>query len=173
MNKMRDLLSKTLVVGIIVLFIGVGIQPAFAVTPDISDSEDDCNLCAKKVSKQHIDRIINLIDRIEKYDNQLSIISKYYPGLLEKYQELSEIYKIIKNKTKVLELRRPKIIRYILCETTALITIIILCITLYIAFYLDYIGGSGDAFFEYLGWPFFNACMTITFFVCEPFLSEE
>jgi len=30
MNKLRDLLSKTLVVGVIVLFIGVGVQPAFA-----------------------------------------------------------------------------------------------------------------------------------------------
>ena len=31
MNKMRDLLSKTLVVGVIGLFIGVGIQPALAI----------------------------------------------------------------------------------------------------------------------------------------------
>jgi len=34
MNKMRDLLSKTLVVGVIFLFVGVSIQPAIAVTKD-------------------------------------------------------------------------------------------------------------------------------------------
>ena len=33
LDKQRDLLSKTLVVGVIVLFIGVGIQPVFADNP--------------------------------------------------------------------------------------------------------------------------------------------
>ena len=57
---------KSLVVGVIVLFIGVGVQPAFAVTPDTSDSEDDCNLCAKKVSKSHLILIESLLNRVEK-----------------------------------------------------------------------------------------------------------
>ena len=38
MNKTRDLLSKTLVVGVIVLFIGIGVQPVFA---DYIDKVDD------------------------------------------------------------------------------------------------------------------------------------
>ena len=88
MNKLRDLLSKTLVVGVIVLFIGVGIQPAFAVTPDTSDSVEDCNLCPK-ASKQQIDRLNNLLERLVRYDSQLSILSKHNPEIEEKYQELS------------------------------------------------------------------------------------
>ena len=49
MNK--DTLS---VVGITFLFLGVTVQPAIAVIPDTSESEDDCDLCPKKVSKSHL-----------------------------------------------------------------------------------------------------------------------
>ena len=80
---------KTLIVGVIVLFIGVGIQPAFAVTPNDSDSEDDCNLCPK-VSNLHLVRLKNLLNRLEKYDNILSALSKHYPEFEERYQELSD-----------------------------------------------------------------------------------
>ena len=77
MNKMRDLLSKTLVVGVIVLFIGVAVQPAFADVSNtsVSDNDDGCNLCAKKVSKQHLTLIESLLNRLEKYDNQLLVLS--------------------------------------------------------------------------------------------------
>jgi hypothetical protein len=40
-------------VGITVLFLGVGIQPAIAITPTPSDSEEDCEICPK-MSKQLI-----------------------------------------------------------------------------------------------------------------------
>ena len=65
MNK-NPVLYKSLVVGVIILFVGVGIQPAFAVSPDTSESEDDCNLCAKKVSKSHLILIESLLNRVEK-----------------------------------------------------------------------------------------------------------
>jgi len=92
MNKMRDLLSKTLVVGVIVLFIGVAVQPAFADVSNtsVSDNDDGCNLCAKKVSKQHLTLIESLLNRLEKYDNQLLVLSKQYPEFEEKYQLVKE-----------------------------------------------------------------------------------
>jgi hypothetical protein len=83
-----SLLYKSLVVGVIVLFIGVGVQPAFAVTSITSDSDDECNLCPK-LSKQHIVRVKSLLDRLEKYDNELSVLSKLNPEIEEKYQEIS------------------------------------------------------------------------------------
>ena len=70
-NMSRNpVLYNSLVVGVIVLFIGIGIQPAFAVTTDVSDS-DVCDICPK-VSKSYIFRIRRMIDRLVKYDNQLS-----------------------------------------------------------------------------------------------------
>ena len=45
-------LYKTLVIGVIVLFVGIGIQPAFAITSDISIN--NCELCPKIVSEQNI-----------------------------------------------------------------------------------------------------------------------
>ena len=45
MEGKSAMLYKTLVVGVIVLFVGVGVQPAFAVSQDVDDSEDYCELC--------------------------------------------------------------------------------------------------------------------------------
>jgi hypothetical protein len=65
-------MKKVVVVGIILLFISVGIQPAFAVTSETIDNDDNCNLCPN-ISQKHIDRfkisqqffkiILNLKDR--------------------------------------------------------------------------------------------------------------
>jgi hypothetical protein len=86
----EKMLYKTLVVGVIVLFVGMGVQPAVAVTPDTNESEDDCNLCAKKVSKSQLTLLENSLNRLEKYENQLSILSKQYPQFEEKYKEISK-----------------------------------------------------------------------------------
>jgi len=82
------ILYKTLVVGVILLFIGIGIQPAFAVKSNFSDTDNDCELCAKKVSTSHLILISGLINIIEKYENQLILSSKQYPQFEEKYKDL-------------------------------------------------------------------------------------
>ena len=87
MEKKPTLLYKTLVFGVIVLFIGVGIQPAFANTHDTYENEDDCELCAKKVSKSQLTLLKNLLNRLEKYDDQLPALSELNPEFKEKYQE--------------------------------------------------------------------------------------
>ncbi|UCF49492.1 MAG: hypothetical protein JSU91_07020 [Thermoplasmatales archaeon] len=89
--KGNPVLYKALVVGVIVLFIGVGVQPAIADVSNISisDSNEDCNLCPK-VSKQHIVRIKGLIDGLDTLNTKLSKVSKLNPELEEKYQDLSD-----------------------------------------------------------------------------------
>ena len=82
------ILYKTLVVGVIFLFVGIGIQPAFAVSSNVSE-EKDCNLCAKKNSKSHLVLISGLLSIIEKYENQLSVLSEQSPQIDEQYQQLS------------------------------------------------------------------------------------
>jgi hypothetical protein len=100
----EKMLYKTLVVGVIVLFVGVGVNPAFAVdvSKSVSDSEEECDLCPK-ASNQQINRLINLLDKLERYDNQLLVLSKHYPEFEEKYQELSEIVTDFKEINKELK----------------------------------------------------------------------
>lgn len=83
-------IKNGLVVGVVLLFIGVAIQPAIAVNPISSDNDDECNLCAKKVSKSQLALLKNSLNRIEKYDIQLSALSKLKPEVAEEYQELSD-----------------------------------------------------------------------------------
>jgi len=91
----KPVLYKSLVVGVIVLFIGVGIQPAFAVTPDISKSDDDCNLCPKKGTLQNLPLIANILDRLDKFESkqvkeEISTLVKDnpYPKICDKLGEI-------------------------------------------------------------------------------------
>ena len=69
---------KTLAVAVILLFIGMGIQPAVAV--EINEE----NVLIQKIKTQ-IDSLKNKIDTIEKDENK---ISKLNPKYKEKFQEL-------------------------------------------------------------------------------------
>ena len=91
--------NKALIVfGITILFLGVGIQPGFAVnvSTSISGSEEDCNLCPKKVSKSHLVLIESLLNKLDTLVNSLTVISKYNPIVEKKYQELSNKFLILK-----------------------------------------------------------------------------
>ena len=57
----QRIICKTLAVAVIILFLGVGVQPAIAVTPETTDIEDDCNLCPKKHNKPVICTILFLL----------------------------------------------------------------------------------------------------------------
>ena len=62
-------LKNGLVVGVILLFIGIAIQPAIAVNPISTDNEDDCDICPK-ISNLHLVRLRSLINRVETPDNK-------------------------------------------------------------------------------------------------------
>ena len=78
-----------LVMVVILLFVGVAVQPAIAVNPIYSDNEDNCNICPK-VSKLHLVRLKSLIKRVEILNNKLSVMSKHNPEVADKYKELSD-----------------------------------------------------------------------------------
>lgn len=100
MEGKSAMLYKTLVVGVIVLFIGTGVQPAIATVEPTTIESDDCSLCPK-VSNQQIDKLKNSIDRIKQIKNELSLIAKYYPEIEEKCKDLSDkITNIMKIKDK-------------------------------------------------------------------------
>ena len=100
MVKTSSMVYKTLVVVIIVIFIGVGIQPAYTVNVSnhISDSEDDCNLCPK-VREQHLVLIKSLLNKTENYDSQLSVLSNPNHELDDIYQDF--FYRILEQNQLV------------------------------------------------------------------------
>ena len=63
----QRIICKTLAVAVILLFIGVGVQPAVAVTPDTSNSEDDCDICLSVedlIDNKDVDKYQELLDKI-------------------------------------------------------------------------------------------------------------
>ena len=77
--------KKGLVIGIIVLFIGVGIQPAFANEVSItktSEDEEDCN--CNPISDIQVVRIERLLDRIESRINFILLRHGHIPEVAEK-----------------------------------------------------------------------------------------
>jgi hypothetical protein len=82
-------MKKIIVISIICLFIGVGVQPALAIEPKVSynniENEEDCD-CQTAVSEVDLNRIEKSIDSIEGYTKILSLYSKQYP----EYEGISE-----------------------------------------------------------------------------------
>ena len=90
--------KEILILGTIFLFIGIGIQPAFAVELNLSNSVEeveDCN--CNVVDNYDIKRIERLLNRVESSLNRVEIrtksitkLSKDNPEVIEDCEELSE-----------------------------------------------------------------------------------
>lgn len=120
MSKKPAVLYKALVIGVIILIIGIGIQPVIASNVSNitkSDSEDDCNLCPS-VSKRNSVRLKSIVNRLEKYDNILSVLSKRDPEIAVKYQKFSNT---ILNSNNELEYNLPIENNMSICDIIALI----------------------------------------------------
>ena len=115
-------------IGITFLFLGVGINPAIATVEPETPVNQDCNLCSKTVSKQHINRLTTLFDRFEKYDTQLSALYKQYPELEEKYQDLSNRFTTLTLLNEIIKLNSNWFLGYIVICSILLVAIIILLI---------------------------------------------
>lgn len=101
MVKIPVMLYKSLVVGVILLFIGVGIQPAIA--NNLSNSDDDCDIC-QPISKEHLVILKSLTKQLETYTNRLMLESKHYLEFEDKYQELSNKILILKQLSQEIKL---------------------------------------------------------------------
>lgn len=86
----RHIFKKVLITGIISLFIGIGLQPAFANEVSIANTTDileGCK-CGQPVKNNLIDRLKSLMNRFEKTKYIILRLSKHNPEHEEKYQEL-------------------------------------------------------------------------------------
>ena len=117
-------IKNGLVMVVILLFMGVAVQPAIAVNPISTDNEEDCSICPK-VSKQHLVRLRSLINRVETLNNKLSVLSKLYPEVAEKYQELSDRITTIKEMNQDLN---PNWEYPIICAILIILLSIIKCL---------------------------------------------
>ncbi|UCF49061.1 MAG: hypothetical protein JSU91_04745 [Thermoplasmatales archaeon] len=72
------IICKPLAVAVIVLFLGLAVQPSVAVQQDTTDSEDDCDICptgsivyklVKEEDKQKLSDIINTLLDIKDKDS--------------------------------------------------------------------------------------------------------
>ena len=87
-----------LVVGVLLLFVGVAVQPSIAVNPISTDNEDDCNICPK---------VSNLKE-------------------LEKYRELSDKITTLKEMNKESKLDSPLRYHIVICSILTIISIPVL-----------------------------------------------
>ena len=89
-NHTRGILA----LGIICLFIGVGIHPAFAVDTKTSmvnkANEEECWEC-KEIDNRHLVRLEKQIKRIEVYTKFLLVLSRYNPEIKEKCEEILDV----------------------------------------------------------------------------------
>jgi hypothetical protein len=101
----KNMFKKGLVVGIIFLFIGVSVQPAFAkntIKTTISETLEDCE--CQTVSNHNLDRLDKLsirtnmlLNRAKIFTNIVGILSKNNPEISkEKFEELSNRITILK-----------------------------------------------------------------------------
>ncbi len=106
----KNHISKTLALGIIVLFISVGIHPAFAVDTKQfivnNQSKDDCGF--GEVRNTDLIKVESLLNRVEVYSNLLLVLSKNNFELSEFSEKLSnEISTLIGMFEKLTEDRFP------------------------------------------------------------------
>lgn len=96
MNK--NILSKTLVLGIILLFIGVGIQSALAVENRVStdsiEEEEDCD-CQEDISNPYMVKL--WLNKLGVLTNILSKRFGHIPEFKEECQELKDVINSFKH----------------------------------------------------------------------------
>ena len=80
-------LNKSFVIGVIVIFIGVGFQPVFAIKPNILENYEECSECRELNKVESALLKIQLI-RLEKYTKLLLGLSRNNPDVSEKCEYL-------------------------------------------------------------------------------------
>ena len=83
MNR-NNILKNSIVCGVLLLFLGVGFQPAFA------NEVEDCN-CKPIISDSQIVRIERLLNRLESRINFILLRYSHIPGIEQMTPRLSEI----------------------------------------------------------------------------------
>ncbi len=84
----KNLLGKILALGIIVLFIGAGIYPAFAKVSITTNSEINKDCECQPVDNLHFIKVRRLLNRLDFYSNILLVLSKHNPEVTKIYEEL-------------------------------------------------------------------------------------
>jgi hypothetical protein len=83
-------MKKIIIIGVIVLFIGVGIKPALAVEPEVSndniENEEDCD--CQEVSNSDFLKIKELLNELKDFTISVMMRFGHMPEVKEKCEEL-------------------------------------------------------------------------------------
>ena len=122
-NMEESLFRKSLVVGIILLFIGVGVQPALANKSITYITEIKQNCDCQVTDNFYLIRLESLltraerlISRVEILTNLILLLSKDYPEVIEDREELSEMFITLRDMNGELDLNHSHREYPIICE---------------------------------------------------------
>ncbi len=119
----KEWLIKTFTLGVVVLFIGVSIQPSI-VSESVTNSYDTENNCdCRPVSNKDFIKIDRNLDRLESLINIFLLISKRNSEFAEIGQKLSAHFNDI--KIMISELKHISIASKIICNITKIIVLTI------------------------------------------------
>ena len=91
---------KILALCVVLCFIGIGIQPAFAIDIKQSISKDETEECedCKELSNAELVKVKQLINRVEVYSKLLLVLARDNPELRYLSEELSDKIAILKEE---------------------------------------------------------------------------
>jgi hypothetical protein len=104
MNK--DMIGKILALGVIILFITVGIQPALAIEPKLSadniEKEEDCD--CQELDSKTLSRVNLLLTKLKLRTDLVSKRFGHIPEIKEKCDKLSDVVNSINPKGIILDI---------------------------------------------------------------------
>lgn len=92
-----NLLSKTLVIGVVVLFVGVSLSSAVSINAKSAmdhEQSEECREC-NEVSDADLIKVERLLERVEIYSKLLMVLSKNNPEIKENYENLADMISIL------------------------------------------------------------------------------
>ena len=124
MNR-NNILKNSIVISVILLFLGVGFQPALAdeiSTTVVSDVDEDCLDC-QPVNRVELLRVKLLLTRLEVFTNILMSKFGHIPGIADECEEVSEGITTLQERINYLKLKLPSQEYIILCDILLVIVI--------------------------------------------------
>jgi hypothetical protein len=169
---MNPICKKTLVIGIILLFIGVSVSSAISVDnkPIVSlDESEECIEC-RELSNAELVKVKQLINRVEVYSKLLMVLSNYNPEIKDECEEISDKISTLDGLLVRLKPDSPLNNNFTIC----IILYMIVWVIVQIMLIFDKIATESDGLIEviadsiknFLGLPLFLFMLTYHYFDC-------
>jgi len=103
----KNLLIKTLAVGIIFLFIGVAVSPSTAVNiPNREKATLKENCDCQTVDEINLIRLERVLDKLDRYSRISTFLLKQYPEISKEIEDISDKISTLKKMNDELKIRK-------------------------------------------------------------------